>query len=284
MTDKVIHTVRDQDDRTEGTSVAPAPSPTGSQYSLRASLSQYAHPGTEIPLLASIQLTLSGGSIACILGVSGVGKTTLTRLLLGLAPRWHDGNTVQYLVGTDALAPVGARRRGLVGALTAGAPLTPWHRVGKGIDLLRRLNKRLPQPSKEQVGELLNRVGLHTDVLDLYPHELSFGMQHRVGIVALLAHVPSFLILDEFFTGLDSATAALVADVLHNYVATSRAVCLLTTHDVDNAIRIGDHRYHLSSDGHVTDVTSLEKSALLSRLADDVQSGHRPPTAAFAAE
>lgn len=245
------------------------PGAVGSPRNLLARIQRYCHRGHRTALLSSIDLSLNGGSIACILGASGAGKTTLTRLILGLESGELTGD-ISYSFGREQLAPFHARRRGLVGSLTAGPPLTPWHRIRKGLDLPNRLNGRLTPLTTESIEPLLTRVGLGADVLDLFPHQLSFGMQQRIGIVSLLAHTPSYLILDEFFTGLDSATAVLVADVLHAYVETSGAVCLLTTHDVDNAIRIGDHRYHLSSQGHVADVTSLPKAGLLKRLEDDL--------------
>jgi putative hydroxymethylpyrimidine transport system ATP-binding protein len=221
------------------------------------------------PLFADLDFTLAGGAWTCLLGTSGVGKSTLLRLIAGLALpergtiRCSDG---QPLAGR--LAWMGQRD-----------DLLPWLTARANVMLGARLRGDPPDPARAD--SLLERVGL-TRQRDQLPATLSGGQRQRVALARTLMEDRPVVLMDEPFSALDAITRARLQSLAAGLLA-GRTV-LLVTHDPLEALRLG-HRVHVMAgqparieapilpagppprDLHDPDLMRLQGD-LLARLAD----------------
>lgn len=186
------------------------------------------------PVLESINLRVDPGEIVVLLGPSGCGKSTLLNLAAGLSPR-HQGSV--SLQGQEIRGP--DPRLGLV---FQQAALLPWLSVRGNIafGLTLRHSERLPvRERQERIERSLQLVGLRIDP-ETRPTHLSGGMAQRVALARVLVRQPRLLLLDEPFSALDAVTRAEMQDLLVQIVQQTGAGVLLVTHDVDEAIQLGD--------------------------------------------
>ncbi|MFT8778580.1 MAG: ABC transporter ATP-binding protein [Gluconacetobacter liquefaciens] len=181
-----------------------------------------AHGGRD--LFAGLDLTLPGGVFSVLLGASGVGKTSLLRVIAGL-----DRPAAGMVVAGD-----GAPLVGRVVWMGQRDLLQPWARVIDNVMLGDRLRGR--RPDRDRAAELLRQMGL-ADRLAALPAELSGGMRQRVALARTLYEDRPVVLMDEPFSALDSVTRArmqdLAAETLHD-----RTVVLIT-HDPLEACRLG---------------------------------------------
>ncbi len=181
--------------------------------------------GKQHPALADVKFALNSGEIGVFVGPSGCGKSTLLRILTGLD---HD---FQGRVSR----PRGAR----IGMVFQEPRLLPWRSVEDNVRLAA------PLADEAKLSELF-------DVLELsahrshFPGELSLGLARRVALARAFAVEPDFLILDEPFASLDKALAARLQDEIAALVANRSVLTILVTHDLDDAVRLGDHLFFLS--------------------------------------
>jgi putative hydroxymethylpyrimidine transport system ATP-binding protein len=185
----------------------------------------------------ALDLELPGGRTTCLLGPSGVGKTSLLRLIAGLAPDSPQG-APQGTQG-DAVDEAGRPVAGRIAYLAQGDLLLPWLPVLGNVTLGYRLRGDvLGGPVEVRARELLARVGLAERAADL-PARLSGGERQRVALARTLMEDRPVVLMDEPFSALDAITRfelqALAAELL-----AGRTV-LLVTHDPLEALRLG-HR------------------------------------------
>jgi NitT/TauT family transport system ATP-binding protein len=190
-----------------------------------------------VPVLDAIDLIVRPREFVSVLGPSGCGKTTLLRIVAGLTG-WDAG---QVLVQGRPIAGPG-RDRAMVFQDFA---LLPWATVLDNVCFGLEL-AGVERAERMAVGtQLIDTVGL-TGFAGHYPHQLSGGMQQRVGLARALAVDPDILLLDEPFGSLDSLTRRrLQEDLLRLHDARPKTV-LLVTHSVDEAARLGDRVVLLS--------------------------------------
>ena len=192
---------------------------------------QYAVKGEPLPVLDNITLTVNPGEFVSIVGSSGCGKSTLLRLIVGLEADYqgevlHEG---QRVVGTSL-------DRGIV---FQEHRLFPWLTVEQNV-ALGLLNARFTEAQKTQsVREHIALVGLE-GFETAYPHQLSGGMSQRVAIARALVNRPEVLLLDEPFGALDALTRAHLQQELHRIWQAEGITMILVTHDVEEAIYLGD--------------------------------------------
>ena len=190
----------------------------------------------ETPVLDGISLTVRAGSTTAVLGPSGCGKTTLLRLIAGfLRPesgRIHVGDRV--LSDERTFVPPHLRA---VGYVRQDGALFPH------LDVAGNITFGLPRARRrrgERVPELLELVGLPTNLARRRPDQLSGGQQQRVALARALARRPQVVLLDEPFSSLDAglrtATRSAVAAALAERAATS----ILVTHDQAEALSFAD--------------------------------------------
>ena len=191
----------------------------------------YAVNGEALAVLDNITLTINPGEFVSIVGSSGCGKSTLLRLIVGLEND-HQGEVLldgQRVVGTSL-------DRGIV---FQEHRLFPWLNVEQNI-ALGLLNAHLSAAEKARsVREHIALVGLE-GFETARPHQLSGGMSQRVAIARALVSRPDVLLLDEPFGALDALTRAHLQQELHRIWQAEGITMILVTHDVDEAIYLGD--------------------------------------------
>ncbi len=193
-----------------------------------------------VEALSPVDLSVAPGEIVTLLGPSGCGKTTLLRLLAGLEPASSGTITI------DGESPDSARRRKRFGLVPQSPALLPWRSVEANARLLQDINARANPAGLPDVGELLARVGL-ADFRDAFPHELSGGMQQRVGLVRAFAIDAPYLLLDEPFAALDEITRADMRHLLATLCEPTDTGVLFVTHSIAEAVFLSDRVVVLSS-------------------------------------
>jgi NitT/TauT family transport system ATP-binding protein len=180
--------------------------------------------------LDRVSLTVARGEFLCILGASGCGKSTLLNLIAGL-DRTSSGSIVK--TGSTTL-------------LFQEAALFPWFTVERNVDLALRL-RGVPRGERaERVGALLDLVRLR-EFGDRRPHELSGGMRQRVALARALAQEATILLMDEPFGALDAMTRDLLHEQLERIWEASDLTVVFVTHNVREAVRLGDRVVLLTS-------------------------------------
>ncbi|WP_010485558.1 ABC transporter ATP-binding protein [Pseudomonas sp. S9] len=184
--------------------------------------------------LDSVSLEVPDQQFAVIVGPSGCGKSSLLYLTEGLAEPSSGG----IYVGGQRVDGPGADR----GMVFQSYTLFPWLTVRQNIEFgLKR--KGMPASERKEVVDFyLNEVGL-TPFADNYPKQLSGGMMQRVAIARALANDPQILLMDEPFGALDSQTRMQMQKLLLRIWEHSKKTVVFVTHDIDEAILLGDRVY-----------------------------------------
>ena len=189
-------------------------------------------------ILKDFSLEVQKGECLTIIGTSGCGKTTMLRLVNGLL--LPSSGTVEVNgqdVGTSDLIKL--RRE--IGYAIQNVGLFPHMTVRQNIAYVPSLSKRWNrQEENRQIHRLLTVVGLDAAMADRYPSELSGGQKQRVGIARALAANPSILLMDEPFGAVDSITRRGLQKELKNLHKSLGLTILFVTHDIREALRLGD--------------------------------------------
>ena len=196
-------------------------------------------------VLQGVTLTVPKGKSMVIIGGSGTGKSVALKCVLGLIEPDSgqvtvDGQDVTRLRQGSAERDAFLARFGMLfqgGALFDSLPV--WQNVA--FRLLRGSLKRPWDEAREIAVEKLRRVGLTPDVADLYPAELSGGMQKRVGLARAIAAEPEIIFFDEPTTGLDPIMAGVINDLIREIVVEMGATAMTITHDMTSVRAIADH-------------------------------------------
>ena len=176
-------------------------------------------PGADDAILADIEVDLEAGDFVALLGPSGVGKTTLLRILAGL-----DSDYSGHCTGTGGGSATGF--------LFQEPRLMPWLTAEQNVALVVGGNR-------DAARQALLRVKME-DAAALYPRQLSGGMQRRVALARAIVHEPKLLLLDEPFVSLDQPAAESLQDLLLEYWRQARPTVVLVSHNLDEAIRLAD--------------------------------------------
>ncbi|MCB0967262.1 MAG: ABC transporter ATP-binding protein [Ilumatobacter sp.] len=187
----------------------------------------------DLEALAPVDLDVRAGEIVTLIGPSGCGKTTLLRMIAGLE-RPSGGS-----ISIDGGTPDAARKAKRVGFIPQSPALLPWRTVEANARLLLDLNSGANPPSPPDPIELLERVGLG-EFRSAYPHELSGGMQQRVGLVRAFALGARYLLMDEPFAALDEITRADMRHLLAELCEPTGAAVVFVTHSLAEAVFLSD--------------------------------------------
>lgn len=184
-------------------------------------------------VLDGVSFDVAKGEFVSIMGRSGVGKTTLLRVLAGLLEPSPDSSV--FFEGRVVSGP--PEGVSLV-FQDYTSSLLPWRSVARNVEL--PLEGRLAKPERQaRVAESLEMVGL-ADRADDQPFELSGGMQQRVQLARALASRPAALLMDEPFGALDALTKADLEDQLLDIFAATGTTVVFVTHDIEEAVYLGD--------------------------------------------
>jgi ABC-type nitrate/sulfonate/bicarbonate transport system ATPase subunit len=227
------------------------------------------HSGDAVLVLKDINMEVEDGEMVCILGPSGCGKSTLLRIIAGFDEPTHGG----VFHGEKPIKESSTESI----FVFQHSGLFPWMTVAQNVGLgLRRLKSK--QEKEDRVNEYLEMVELE-DFNDYYPHQLSGGMQRRVELARALAVNPEMLIMDEPFSGLDFLTHMKMREEVVNMHEFLRKTTLVVTHDIDDALIMGDRIVVMSGRPssiklmHKLDVPrprDFERDADLSRLRSEI--------------
>ena len=185
------------------------------------------------PIISDLSLQVGRGEIVCIIGPSGCGKTTALRMAGGLVQ--PDSGAVR-LLGEPLTAP---RRDVAIVFQDYGKALLPWRTAHANVALALEA-AGVPRRERDgRIRSLLAKVDLAGHE-DKYPTEMSGGMQQRIQIARCLAQDPAVLLMDEPFGALDAMTRQGLQDEMLSIVAETGATVFFVTHDLEEAVYIGD--------------------------------------------
>ena len=190
-------------------------------------------------VLRGVDLTIPKGQSMVIIGGSGTGKSVLLKCVLGLVR--PDAGTIS-LDGADVTTGDRDAFLARFGMLFQGGALFDSMRVWENVGFrLMRGPKALSKSDARAVAiEKLRRVGLKPAVADLYPAELSGGMQKRVGLARAIAAEPEIIFFDEPTTGLDPIMSGVINALIREIVVEMGVTAMTITHDMSSVRAIAD--------------------------------------------
>ncbi|MGN9813340.1 ABC transporter ATP-binding protein [Micromonospora sp. BQ11] len=203
--------------------------------------------GTEA--VRELSLDIAAGELVVLIGPSGCGKSTVLRMV----NRLIEPTGGRILLGGEDVTrvdPVRLRRR--IGYVIQNVGLFPHQTVSANVATVPQLLGWPRERSRERVAELLELVGLDPAQFGRrYPHELSGGQRQRVGVARALAADPVVLLMDEPFSAVDPIVRTRLQEEFLRLQAEVRKTIVLVTHDLDEAVRLGDRIAVLSQGGHL---------------------------------
>lgn len=192
-----------------------------------------------VEVLQNVDFTVDSGRIAAVIGQSGAGKTTLSRIV-SLLESPSEGRIVLNGVDVSALSERRLRtQRRAIGTIFQASSLLARRTAAENVALPLEFAGIGRSERRARVHELLERVGL-TDKADLYPRQLSGGQRQRVGIARALALAPSVLVADEATSGLDPATTTSILSLLRELRDDLGLTIVLITHEMDVVRQVAD--------------------------------------------
>lgn len=227
------------------------------------------YPGSKLPAVDKVSMTIPAGEIVVFVGPSGCGKTTTMRMINRLIEPTSGRITID---GRDALSIKPDKLRRGIGYAIQQSGLFPHmniaHNVGMVPGLIGWDKKRI----SARVDEMLDLVGLDPALYrDRYPRQLSGGQQQRVGVARALAADPPVLLMDEPFGAVDPITRGLLQDELLRLQSELGKTIVFVTHDFSEAVKLGDRIAVLGSQSRILQYDTPE--AILANPADDTVAG-----------
>jgi osmoprotectant transport system ATP-binding protein len=220
------------DAHTEG----PSPYARAAELELREVSKRY--PGQQIPAIANLSFTVPAGEVCVLVGPSGSGKTTAMRLINRMIP--ITGGDI--LLGRRSVLERNPRElRREIGYVIQQVGLFPHLTIEENIATVPRLLGWPKARIAARVAELWDLIGMRKDELSgRYPAQLSGGQRQRVGVARALAADPPLLLMDEPFGAIDPINRARLQDEFLRLQERVRKTVVFVTHDIDEAIKMGD--------------------------------------------
>jgi osmoprotectant transport system ATP-binding protein len=195
------------------------------------------YPGAADLAVDHLDLEIPTGEIVALVGPSGCGKTTTLKMINRLIE--PTSGTIEIHGRPAGELPVHELRRG-IGYVIQQTGLFPHRTVAGNIATVPRLLGWDRARTRARVEELVDLVGLDRQMLDRYPSALSGGQQQRVGVARALAADPPILLMDEPYSAVDPIVRARLQDELLDLQGRVQKTIVLVTHDVDEALKLGD--------------------------------------------
>ncbi|PZU83002.1 MAG: ABC transporter ATP-binding protein [Shinella sp.] len=191
-------------------------------------------------ILKDIRFEMAGGESIAILGSSGIGKSTLLRLIAGIDPVFEGSVERPANIAIVFQEPV----------------LLPWRSVLQNLTIVH------PGLGDEAALSALHRIGI-ADKAGLFPGQLSLGQQRRLALARAFAGKPELLVMDEPYVSLDPETAEEMLELTEALVAETRPAVILVTHSEREAVRLAGRRLRLA--GHPATITDHGGDAVSKR-------------------
>jgi len=215
------------------------------------------YPGQRQPAIADLSFTVGAGEVCVLVGPSGSGKTTALRLI----NRMIEPSGGDILLGGESVLgrePHQLRRH--IGYVIQQIGLFPHFTVAENIATVPRLLGWDKRRTAARVQELLELVGLDPDEIGpRYPAQLSGGQRQRIGVARALAADPPLMLMDEPFGAIDPITRTRLQDEFKRLQAQVQKTVVFVTHDIDEAIKMGDKIAILREGGHLAQYDSPAK-------------------------
>ncbi len=222
------------------------------------------YPGRATTAVTDLSLTIEPGEICVLVGPSGGGKTTAMKMVNRLVD-FDEGDVLIDGTSVRQLDATTLRRR--IGYVIQQVGLFPHMTVGGNVATVPRLLGWEKQRIEERVTELLDLVGLDAADVKRYPAQLSGGQRQRVGLARAMAADPAVMLMDEPFGALDPITRDRLQTEFLRLQALVRKTVIFVTHDIDEAIRIGDRVAILRQGGVLAQYDTPD--AVLAQPADE---------------
>ena len=196
------------------------------------------YPGSDRPVVNDLSFEILEGEICVLVGPSGCGKTTTMRMV----NRLIEPTEGEILIdGEPNTRMSGTQLRRKIGYAIQQIGLFPHRTIAENISTVPSLLGWDKKRTKRRVDELLELVGLDPDdYRDRYPAELSGGQQQRVGVARAMAADPPIMLMDEPFGAVDPITRERLQDEFLNIQQNIKKTIVFVTHDIDEAIKMGD--------------------------------------------
>jgi len=216
--------------------------------------------------VADVSFNIKRGEIFCVMGLSGSGKSTLVRHFNRLLEPSYGSIRIE---GVDVMALQAADLRAFrnrkIGMVFQNFALMPHRSVLDNVAMPMEIRKVNKNDRLRRAGEILKIVELDAWG-NKFAHELSGGMQQRVGLARALAADPDVLLMDEPFSALDPLIRRQLQDEFIKLSAVMKKTTIFITHDLDEAVRVGD-RIAIMRDGRVVQIGTAEE--IVMHPADD---------------
>jgi osmoprotectant transport system ATP-binding protein len=206
------------------------------------------YPGADRPAVDRLSLDVPAGEICVLVGPSGCGKTTAMRM----ANRMVDITDGDVLIGDRSVrdrSPAELRRE--TGYVIQQIGLFPHRTIAQNIATVPGLLGWDRERALARASELLQLIGLDPELGDRYPAQLSGGQQQRVGVARALAANPGVMLMDEPFGAVDPINRERLQNEFLRLQGEIRKTVLFVTHDIDEAIKMGDRIAVLKEGGHL---------------------------------
>jgi osmoprotectant transport system ATP-binding protein len=250
----------------EGPSAYPHPPPGSGRQAATLELRDVTkiYPDQQRPALSHLNLKVDAGQVCVLVGPSGSGKTTAMRLINRMIP--ISGGDI--LIGGQSVLerdPVELRRG--IGYVIQQIGLFPHLDVNENIATVPRLLGWDRSRIAARVRELLDLIGLQSEIGKRYPAQLSGGQRQRVGVARALAGDPPLLLMDEPFGAIDPINRHRLQDEFLRLQHRLRKTVVFVTHDIDEAIKLGDRIAILREGGTLAQYDS--PAEILTEPADE---------------
>jgi osmoprotectant transport system ATP-binding protein len=222
------------------------------------------YPGQTAPAISNLSLEVPAGEICVLVGPSGCGKTTAMRMV----NRTVDITEGDILIGDTSVRdrdPTELRRE--MGYVIQQTGLFPHRTVAANIATVPSLLGWDRDRTNKRVKELFDVVGLDPALGDRFPSQLSGGQQQRIGVARALAADPPVMLMDEPFGAIDPINRERLQNEFLRLQADIQKTVLFVTHDIDEAIKMGDRIAILKEGGHLAQYAT--PAELLMAPADD---------------
>jgi len=186
----------------------------------------------EVLAVDDVTFSVAESEFLCLLGPSGCGKTTIMNMIAGFL----EPTNGEVLIGGARLSGT-KHDRGVV--FQDFAQLFPWRTARRNVEFGLEMRNVAAGERRQTALEFLRLVGL-ADFADVYPHQLSGGMQQRVAIARAIAYSPGVLLMDEPFAALDAMTRDEMQRLVNDVWQETRKTVVYVTHNVAEAVYLGD--------------------------------------------